>query len=64
MTHTFYSYDPMAKASKNVDLPPVIWIFQRLRRHREWSSQEKSYDAMVYVTNAHPTRIKNAGEVL
>ena len=28
--------------------------------YREWSSPSESYDAMIYVTNAHPTEVKNS----
>lgn len=90
LTHTFYSHDPLAKASKvcgfaesyldfsaipegsalKEQLGAYMWmgslgeqysalfmsIFPRL--YRVWRSPLAVYDAMIFVTDAHPTRIR------
>lgn len=91
MSYTFYSYDPLAKASKKCGYDMSYLDFTKIpddsglknqiteytwmgsvgeaysplylilpATYREWSSPSESYDAMIYVTNAHPTEVKNS----
>ena len=88
INHTFYSYDPMAKASEKCGYDVSYLDFSKIPEdsklksqvtgyawlgnvgesysplylilpvtYREWSSPAETYDAMIYVANAHPTEI-------
>ena len=89
LNHTFYSHDPLAKASKKCGFEMSYLDFSRIPEtselkaqvtgytwmgslgesynalimnllpmsYRVWSSPAESYDAMIFVTNAHPTEI-------
>ena len=90
ITHTFYSYDPLAKAAKKCgydisyldfsiipedsELKSQITEYTYMgslgesytplylvlpAAYREWASPSESYDSMIYVTNAHPTIIRD-----
>lgn len=91
ITHTFYSYDPLAKASKECGFDmsyldfSIIPESSELKKqtteytwmgsvgegysflynllpvtYRVWRSPAETFDSMIYVTEAHPTRIKEA----
>lgn len=94
LQHTFYSHDPLAKASKAcgfaesyLDFSAIpedaalreqvgayTWmgslgegydaLFMRLfpMSYRVWRSPATVYDAMIFVTDAHPTKIKAPSE--
>ena len=90
-SHTFYSYDPLAKASKECGFDmsyldfSIIPESSELKKqtteytwmgsvgegysflynllpvtYRVWRSPAETFDSMIYVTEAHPTRIKEA----
>ena len=92
-THTFYSHDPLAKASKECGLMISYLDFANIpdvsplkaqtedytwmgslgegynflmalipRTYRVWRSPAETYDAMIFVTDAHPTEIKPIAE--
>ena len=86
--HIFYSYDPMAKASKQCGFDISYLDFEKIpdsselkkqiseyswmgslgetystlyrilpRSYRVWVSPAELYDAMIYVSNAHPIEV-------
>lgn len=94
-THTFYSYDPLAKASKRCGFEKQYLDFSVIPQssplkaqtvdyswmgslgegysplmsvlpmtYRVWRSPATIYDAMIFVTNAHPTEIEPLPETL
>ena len=86
--HIFYSYDPMAKASKKIGFDISYLDFEKIpdsselkkqvsecgwmgslgetystlyrilpRGYRVWASPAELYDAMIYVSDAHPIKV-------